>query len=111
MVGRTQEVNLQRRRSERLRLAVPVEVSWHSDPGVRNIENGETEIVSAHGLLVRMNRPLPYRHVVSVRPKHGSDWTLARVVWCGPEGKCAKVAMEFATPSDELWKVRSAARA
>ncbi len=48
----------ERRRSQRVHLAIPVEVGWQEDH-VHVSEHAETEVLNAYGALLRMKPHLP----------------------------------------------------
>ena len=98
----------QRRRSQRVRLAVPVDVAWETSDGARHSVHAKSEVVNAYGGLLEMNEPYPpLKQVVELShlPKHQSS--RARVVWImEPEdGKSARVAVELAIPSQAFWGI------
>ena len=98
----------EQRRSQRVHVAVPVDVAWKTSDGVRHSEHAESEVVNAYGGLLQMNEPYPpIKQVVELShlPKHQSS--RARVVWVmEPEdGKPARVAVELATPSQAFWGI------
>ena len=98
---------VERRRSQRLHLAVPVEVAWTGEDGTHISEPAETEILNAHGALLRMKPRLPIAigiHLTS--PRTGSS-TQARVVgFCEPTSKgLLGIAVELAAPNQAFWGV------
>ena len=98
----------QRRRSQRVHLAVPLNVVWKTSDGVRHSAHAKSEVVNAYGGLLQMNEPYPpIKQVVELShlPKHQSS--RARVVWVmEPEdGKSARVAVELAIPSQAFWGI------
>ena len=98
----------QRRRCQRVRLAVPVDVAWKTSDGARHSEHAKSEVVNAYGGLLQMTEPYPpIKQVVELShlPKHQSS--RARVVWVmEPEdGKPARIAVELATPSQAFWGI------
>ena len=98
-----------RRRSQRIYLLIPLEVTWTTMENAQIKEPAETEEVHvAYGGLLQMNEPYPpIKQVVELShlPKHQSS--RARVVWVmEPEdGKPARVAVELATPSQAFWGI------
>ena len=105
---RTDPTEAERRRSQRVRLAVPVEVAWKTSDGARHSVHAKSEVVNAYGGLLQMNEPYPpIKQVVELShlPKHQSS--RARVVWVmEPEdGKPARIAVELAIPSQAFWGI------
>ena len=98
----------QRRRSQRVHLAVPVDVVWNTSDGAGHSEHAKSEVVNAHGGLLQMNEPYPlFKQVVELShvPKHQSS--RARVVWVmePDDGKPARIAVELAIPSQAFWGI------
>ncbi len=98
----------QRRRCQRVHLAVPVDVAWETSDGARHSEQAKSEVVNAYGGLLQMSEPYPpLKQVVELShsPKHQTS--RARVVWImEPEdGKSARVAVELAIPSQAFWGI------
>jgi len=85
-----------------------VEVAWHKADGTYTQQQAETEDVSPHGALLRMKHGLLVREVVVVRSGAAGDWSIARVMRCGPrrpEG-WTPVGVELAVPSEGFWGSR-----
>ncbi len=97
----------ERRRCQRVRLAVPVDVVWKTSDGARHSEHAKSELVNAYGGLLEMNELYPLKQVVELShsPKHQTS--RARVVWVTePEdGKSARIAVELAIPSQAFWGI------
>ena len=98
----------QRRRSQRVHVAVPVDVVWKTSDGARHSEHAKSELVNTYGGLLQMNEPYPpIKQVVELShsPKHQTS--RARVVWVmEPEdGKSARVAVELLIPSQAFWGI------
>jgi hypothetical protein len=96
---------LDRRRSPRLQAVTSVRVAWHNQEGSYARVQAETEDVSAHGALLRMDRELPPRSVVVLNHGPASNWTMARVMRSGPARPdgWTPVAVELAVPSESFW--------
>ena len=98
---------VERRRSQRVRLAIPVEVSWTQDDGVPVNEHAETEVLNAHGALLRMKPHFPIPIDVELsKPREGLS-TPARVVGFREPapGGLLGVAVELAAPSQTFWGI------
>ena len=107
-LSRTDPTEADRRRTQRVRLAVRVDVAWTTSDGARHSDHAKSEVVSAYGGLLQMNEPYPsIKQVVELShlPKHQSS--RARVVWVmEPEdGKPARVAVELAISSQAFWGI------
>ena len=96
----------ERRRSQRVHLAIPVEVGWQEDD-VHVSEHAETEVLNAYGALLRMEPHLPIPIDVELsKPREGLS-TPARVVGFReptPKGLLG-VAVELAVPSQTFWGI------
>ena len=93
---------LERRRSERVRLAFPVDVSWRGKDGVAHTEQAKTIEVNAHGAILQMENPPPISTEIELGRKNPNKKTRARVVrWSGS----TRVAVELAVPSYAFWGV------
>ncbi len=97
----------ERRRSQRVRLAIPVEVGWTQEDGARVNEHAETEVLNAHGALLRMKPHFPIPIDVELSRPRTRLSTQARVVGFReptPKGLLG-VAVELAAPSQTFWGV------
>ena len=98
----------EQRRSQRVRLAVPVDVAWKTSDSARHSEHAKSEVVNAHGGLLEMNEPYPpFKQVVELSHPSTHRSSQARVVWVlEPEnGKSARIAVELAIPSQAFWGI------
>lgn len=95
----------ERRRSQRTRTVKPVEVARHAEAGIYVWEQAETDVVSAHGALLRMKHNLPIREVITLRLPGATNWTMARVMRCDPPRPdgWTPVAVELAVPNEAFW--------
>lgn len=96
-----------RRRSQRVLIIIPVNVSWTTKDGVRVKEEAHTEVVSRHGALLRLKGSLPVGAKVELSRHHTGHSSHAKVVWSGKpdvEG-VGRVAVELSETSDEFWGV------
>ena len=94
-----------RRRSERVLLVVQLEVAWERPDGSKLKDHAETELVSAHGALLRLKSQLAGVKEVELIRKHPPLSTRARVVNTFPVGAdgLVRVAVELAVPSHAFW--------
>lgn len=97
------------RRSQRYLLRIPISVSWTPPAGQATVkESAETEVVSAHGALIRLRQPLARDTRLQIMHKRTEESTLARVVWVGePENldDPFPVGVELSVPTETFWGV------
>ncbi len=103
----TTDPGAERRRSQRVLLVIPLEVAWTSASGVRVLEHAETEIVNAHGALLRMKAKLPRGAQVELNRPTTHEKVQARVVFLGQEGTDGlwRAGVEFTEPNVTFWGV------
>ncbi|MFQ5696130.1 MAG: hypothetical protein ACE5HB_09090 [Terriglobia bacterium] len=95
-----------RRRSQRVRLAIPVTVSWKSKEGNTHTEQAQTEEVNAHGAVVLMTTALPLAATVQLTNTRTSQTARARVVALrSPADGKQRVAFELKVPTDTFWGI------
>lgn len=97
----------ERRRSTRVLLVIPVEVTWTTSSGVRVQEHAETEIVNAHGALLRMKARLARGAIVELTRLRTHEKVQARVVFTsehGPDG-LYRAGVELTVPNEKFWGV------
>lgn len=104
---RTQDVVVERRRSQRVQAFTPVEIAWQRADGAYVKERGETECVSAHGGAVKIRQPLSVRQVVELIVDREGTSALARVMHCSSPASdgLRTVGLELAVPSDTFWGI------
>lgn len=97
----------ERRRSQRVLLVIPLEVAWTSSSGVRVLEHAETEIVNAHGGLLRAKAKLARGTQVELSRPKTQEKIQARVVFMGQEGSDGfwRLGVEFTAPNEKFWGV------
>lgn len=97
----------EKRRSIRVVVVVPVEVSWQEPDGSVAKEAAETESVNRHGALLRMKTNPPVSATVEILHSWTAKTAAARVVrHRGPgEDDRQRVAVELAAPSETFWGV------
>lgn len=95
-----------RRRSERVRLQIPIIVMTESVEHEHMEEETQTVVVNAHGGLLKLRMEvLPAQPVVLKHPYSGAE-AKARVVRVeNPPGGFMAVAFEFLEPSPHFWPV------
>jgi len=95
----------ERRRSPRGQLVVPVQLEWTTDTGEYIEVNGETEIVSAHGALIRLKTAADIAPEVRIRNRQTGE-----MVWSSPvseypaQGDQRRVAFVLSTPDGTFWE-------
>jgi hypothetical protein len=94
-----------KRRSPRVLVSVPVEIFALGEDGSLLHEQGETEVVSAHGALLRMNEDLPDMQQGEIILGHPPNWTLGWVLESYPpkEDGRTRIAVEFSVPRQNFW--------
>ncbi len=103
----TNPTGAERRRSARVRLAIPVEVEWTGEDQAPVREHAETEVLNAYGGLLRMKPRFPIPLQIHLTNPRTSQTTWARVVGFRepkPKGLLG-VAVEFTAPSQTFWGV------
>ena len=96
-----------RRRSQRIYLLIPLEVTWTTMENAQIKEPAETEEVNAHGALLWVKNPPPAGTRVKLTHGHTGNSTIARVVAernLRPTGY-RQVSVELAAPSYTFWGV------
>ncbi len=96
---------VERRRSQRLSLTIPMEVSWTGEEGAAVNEPAETEVLNAHGALLRTKPHFPIPLLIKLRCQRTGMSTEARVVGFqepSPEGML-RMAVELSSPSQSFW--------
>jgi hypothetical protein len=94
-----------RRRSQRVQLAIPVLVRART-PGVQFEEDTGTISVSANGCLVKLRRPVERGQEVHLVNPQTVEELPCRVVYVGPREKGrAEVALEFIEASPLFWRI------
>lgn len=96
-----------RRRSQRVFLVIPIDVVWRRSDGVRVRESAHTEVVNAHGALLRINIHLPRGTEVELIHHKTRQSTRAHVVATyptQPDG-VPRIAVELSVPSATFWGV------
>ncbi len=94
----------ERRRSPRVALVVPVQLEWTTDTGEYIEVNGETEIVSAHGTLIRLKTTADIASEVRIRNQQTGKVAWSAVVSEYPaKGDQRRVAFALSTPDETFW--------
>ena len=97
----------ERRRSPRVRLAVPLKATWTNEQGRRINEYAETEVFNAQGGLLCMKTGLPIAMEIELTNPRTQETARARVVGfreARPKG-VLRVAVELASASRTFWGV------
>lgn len=94
----------QERRSPRILWRTPVFVIWEAQAGMKVREQAETEIVNAHGALLRLQGPLPSGKALQLLNPQNHQSLAARVVWRDPgPGEETRMGVELSPPSETFW--------
>lgn len=95
------------RRSSRLRVAIPVVISWTNSSQLTVRARGETEVISLHGALLKMDLDVSVgAEVLLSRPETGKK-VKGRVVakgLTGPDG-LPRAAVEILSADATFWGV------
>jgi len=88
-------------------MAIPVSIAWAGRSGDRVEEEAVTEILNAHGALLRMKAPVAIGTEVELTHGHTKKSTKGVVVYAEvPEkGKRAGVGLELEAPSHQFWGI------
>lgn len=100
-----------RRRSERFKVRIPVEVRTQSDD-LRDVsEKTDALVVNAHGGLVLLAMDVKPDRLVNVINLKTGDERLSRVTSLGPSflGK-TEVGIEFISPAPDFWGVTATSK-
>ena len=103
----TKPSGAERRRSPRIRLAVPLKATWTNEQGGRISEHAETEVFNAQGGLLCMKAGLPIAMEIQLTNPQTQETARARVVGfreSRPKG-VLRVAVELASASQTFWGV------
>lgn len=94
----------ERRRSPRVELVVPVQLEWTTDTGEYIEVNGETEIVSAHGALIRLKTAPDITSEVRIRNRQTGKVAWSSLVSEYPaKGDQRRLAFVLSTPEETFW--------
>ena len=92
------------RRSSRVLWRTPVILIWVSPGGVKVREHAETEVVNAHGALLRLETPRHAGKQIQLLDPRTNESRAARVVWSrGDAGNTAHAGVELNIPSENFW--------
>ena len=100
-----------RRRSERLKVRVPIEVRTQSGENRSASEKTDALIVNAHGGLVLLAMKVEPNQFVIIENLTTGDELLSRVTSLGPSfmGK-TEVGIEFIKPAPDFWGAPAASK-
>ncbi len=103
----TEPSGAERRRSARVRLAVPLKAMWTNEQGGQVSEHAETEVFNAQGGLLCMKTGLPIPMEIQLTNPQTQEIARARVVGfreSRPKG-VLRVAVELTSASQTFWGV------
>lgn len=84
----------------------PVIVEWMGGKGLKVRAKADTEIVNAHGGLLRLDTFLPVGTPVELHQPKSNEVQIARVVWSVKEtGNTARAGVELSAPSQTFWGI------
>ena len=95
-----------RRRTQRVKIAIPVTVRIPKSNASFYDEATETVVVNAHGCLARLAVPLAPGQQIRIINQKSSEEQECAVVWIGQfnEGK-TEVGLEFSEPAPRFWRI------
>ena len=95
-----------RRRTQRVKIAIPVTVRIPRANASFYEETTETVVVNAHGCLARLAVPLEQGQQIHIINSKSADEQACTVVWIGKfsEGK-TEVGLEFLEPAPRFWRI------
>ena len=95
------------RRSQRMLLVIPVTVSWRTASGVTLRQHAATEVVNAHGAMVKIKASIPVNSIVDLMRPSLNRSAKARVVSSAEpeEDGLTRLAVEFVEPNNEFWGI------
>ncbi len=98
----------QGRRSPRMLWRAPVAAMWTNREGGNCQAVGESEVVNAHGALLRLPTRMVPQDNVEIMHMRTREIQPARIVWREPipGGREVRVGVELAQPSENFWGVR-----
>lgn len=95
-----------RRRTQRVKIAIPIAVRIPKTNASFYEEAAETVVVNAHGCLARLAVPLEQGQQIRIVNSKSSEEQACAVVWIGrfTEGK-TEVGLEFSAPAPRFWGI------
>ncbi len=95
-----------RRRSMRVLLSVPIQVSGRMADGKTFQEDTRTLVVNAHGALISLAAPVAAGQVLSVANNATRQVQDSRVVHVGTtQGGKTQMGIEFSKPTPRFWQI------
>lgn len=96
----------EKRRSRRVLLVIPVTVTWTSTDGEHIQEQAHTEVVNAHGCLLRMTTDNFIPLALEVNNPQTREAVKARVIcFRGAREGAVRFAVELRSPNPALWGI------
>jgi len=81
-------------------------VIWEAGWGLKVRDQAETEVVNAHGALLRLDTALPAGKQIELLEPRSNESKSARVVWSRRElGGVAQAGVELIMPSETFWGI------
>lgn len=100
------EATEETRRSPRVFWQTPVIVIWAAQGGLIVREYAETEMVNAHGALLRLETAHRSGKHIDLLDPRSKESKAARVVWSRKEtANTARAGVELDTPSETFWGI------
>jgi hypothetical protein len=100
------EYGSNRRRTQRVKIAIPIAVRIPKANASFYEEATETVVVNAHGCLARLAVPLAQGQQIHIINSKSAEEQACTVVWIGKfnEGK-TEVGLEFSEPAQRFWRI------
>lgn len=100
------EYGSRRRRTQRVKIAIPIAVRIPKANASFYEEAAETIVVNAQGCLVRLSVPLEQGQQIHIINSQSAQEQASTVVWIGKftEGK-TEVGLEFSEPAPRFWRI------
>ena len=96
---------IEKRRSIRVELRIPVTPRWEAVKGSPVEERTETRVVNAHGCLLLLKAPVSQGQRIELVNRNTGNVRGGRVVWCGAieaDGR-TQVGVELESPDFDFW--------
>jgi len=101
----TQGPEANRRRSQRVIMSIPIQVSLDNGPG-KFSEKTQTLVINAHGALIALAAKVSQGQELQVKSSTHPETQACRVVYVGPtvQGK-TQIGLEFTAAAPNFWHI------
>ena len=95
-----------RRRSKRVLLSIPIDVTGTATNGVEFKENTRTLVVNAHGALIALTAQVKAGQVLTVVNRATNQVSQCRVIYLGnAQADKVQMGIEFVKPTPYFWQL------